>query len=89
MGFKNGQIVHYRANEICSPLIITDDQSPNYDQDISGIQFSPGPLNEGATLTFRADTEHDSIVEIEGNYVASFDEGTWHYVSECRDMYGV
>lgn len=88
MGFKNGQMVHYRSSNTCFPLVITDDQAPNYDQDVTGIQFAPGPLNEGAALTLRVDIEHDSIVEVEGNLMAEFNEGTWHNQGECRDMYG-
>lgn len=87
MGAYNGKIVHFRNNDYCHPLLVTDDQAPDYHQDISGLQFDAGPGNVGAMITMRVDVEHDSIEEVEGSQMATFTNNTWHYDTECRAYY--
>lgn len=90
MGYLNGKVVHYRAGDYCHAMIVTDDQAPTYHQDVTGIQIDPGPGGTGASLTVRADAEHDVIEQDEnGSGIAVFTDNTWHYDTECRSYYGL
>jgi hypothetical protein len=87
MGLMNGKIVHYRAGDICHPLLLTDDGHPNYNQVVSGLQIDPGPLNEGASFIMRVNVDHDTLEETPLGNAALWTDGTWHQDNECRDAF--